>query len=68
MKIQLVKGVLGSFIENNEFYINGKVILVRKSLKEYAFLKWVAYLLVRGSDKAKYGAFKMVLDSQFYLD
>ena len=32
------------------------------------FEKWMAYLLIRGSDQAKYGTFKKGPQYQFYLD
>ena len=67
MKAQLGTRVLDQFVENQEEYRSLSDTTKEKEMKEAAFERWMAYLLLRGSDQTKYGTLLKGFTSQFSL-
>jgi hypothetical protein len=60
--------ILDKFVENTREYQDEADILKKDTLKEKAFQKWMAYLLMRNSDQNKYGTLLNGLISQFSME
>jgi hypothetical protein len=55
MKSHVGTGILDKFVENTREYQDETDQLLQQNMKDGAFNKWMAYLLIRNSDQAKYG-------------
>jgi hypothetical protein len=60
--------ILNKFIENTREYQEQEDAEKKKELKDGAFDKWMAYLLIRNSNQGKYGSLMNGLESQFSMD
>ena len=67
VKNQVGTKVLDQFVENQEEYRSLSDPKDQEELKKAAFAKWMAYLLIRGSNQAKYGTLLKGFTSQFSL-
>ena len=56
--------ILDRFVENTREYRDEKDVATQKEMKNGAFNKWMAYLLLRNSDQTKYGSMTNGLVSQ----
>ena len=65
-KSQMGTKLLEGFVENQAEY-QAASQTDKATLKNEAFEKWMAYLLIRGSDQAKYGSLIKGFVSQFSL-
>ncbi len=59
--------ILDKFVENTIEYREETDATLQQEMKDGAFDKWMAYLLIRNSDQAKYGSMMNGLVSQFSL-
>jgi hypothetical protein len=59
--------ILDNFVENTLEYRDESNATLKKEMKDGAFNRWMAYLLVRNSDQAKYGSLSNGLVSQFSM-
>ena len=59
--------VLKEFIENSKDYTTERNGTKKKKMKEEAFDRWMAYLLIHGSDQDKYGSLINNFVAQFSL-
>src|SRR5210317_1239889 len=66
-KSQIGTRLLDTFIEYQEDYVNETDDDEKKTMKTEAYEKWMAYLLIKGSDPTKYGMLQKNLTSQFSL-
>ena len=57
MKTHIGTDILDKFVENTKDYQDESDAAIRKLMKDQAFGKWMAYLLIRSSDQGKYGFF-----------
>jgi hypothetical protein len=60
--------ILDTFVENTRDYQDERDVDKQKIMKADAFNKWMAYLLIRNSDQAKYGSLMNGLVSQFSME
>ena len=60
--------ILDKFIENTCEYQDENDALKQQDMKDGAFDKWMAYLLIRNSDQSKYGSLVNGLVSQFSME
>jgi hypothetical protein len=60
--------MLDKFVENTREYREETGTENKKVIKAEAFNKWMAYLLIRNSDQAKYGSLMNGLVSQFSME
>jgi hypothetical protein len=60
--------MLDKFVENTREYREETGTENKKVMKAEAFNKWMAYLLIRNSDQAKYGSLMNGLVSQFSME
>jgi hypothetical protein len=66
-KSQIGKHILDKFVEQSEEYRNTTDAQEQTDMKSEAFEKWMAYLLMKGSDYTKYGSLIKGFVSQFSL-
>ena len=67
MKSHVGTDILDRFVENTIEYRNEADTTKQQELKDGAFDRWMAYLLIRNSDQAKYGSLSNGLVSQFSM-
>jgi hypothetical protein len=67
MKSHVGTDILDNFVENTLVYRDESNALIKQETKEGAFDRWMAYLLIRNSDQAKYGSLSNGLVSQFSM-
>jgi hypothetical protein len=60
--------MLDKFVENTREYQEEEEASKIKEMKDGAFNKWMAYLLIRNSNQSKYGSLLNGLVSQFSMD
>jgi hypothetical protein len=68
IKTTIGTDVLNDFVEHTEEYRNETVQEKKDELKEQAFERWCAYILIRNSNMSKYGSALASLASQFSLN
>ena len=68
MKSHVGTDILDKFVENTREYRDEIDTSQKEKLKEGAFEKWMAYLLIRNSDQSKYGTLMNGLVSQFSME
>jgi hypothetical protein len=68
MKSHVGTDILNKFVENTREYQEEEDALKMKEMRDGAFDKWMAYLLIRNSDQSKYGSILNGLVSQFSID
>mgnify|MGYP002176679840 FL=1 len=68
MKTHIGTDILDKFVENTKDYQDESDAAIRKLMKDQAFGKWMAYLLIRSSDQGKYGSLMTGLVSQFSME
>jgi hypothetical protein len=56
--------ILDKFVEKTREYQDEADKAAKKELKNRAFAKWMAYLMLRNSDQSKYGS---VMDGRTYI-
>jgi hypothetical protein len=66
MKSHVGSDILDKFVENTLAYRDESNALIKQEIKG-AYDRWMAYLLIRNSDQAKYGSFSLGLVSQFSM-
>ena len=59
--------IIDGLIENQNEYKNAADAQDRKQVKEKVYKRYLAFLLMKGSDQAKYGSICKSLGSQFFL-
>jgi hypothetical protein len=67
MKSHVGTDILDKFVENTLEYRDESNTTLKKEMKDGAFDRWMAYLLIRNSDQAKYGSLLNGLVSQFSI-
>ena len=67
MKSHVGTDILDKFVENTLEYRDETDTTLKKEMKYGAFDRWMAYLLIRNSDQAKYGSLSNGLMSQFSM-
>jgi hypothetical protein len=67
MKSHIGTDILDRFIENTLEYRDETDALSQQNMKDGAFDRWMAYLLIRNSDQSKYGSLSTGLVSQFSM-
>jgi hypothetical protein len=67
MKSQVGTDILDKFVENTLEYRDESNTTMKKEMKDGAFNRWMAYLLIRNIDQAKYGSLPNGLVSQFSM-
>jgi len=67
VKSYLGTSLLDHFIEHSEEYRDETDDAVKKTLKEDAFDRWMAYLLIKNCDQTKYGTLTKTFVSQYSL-
>ena len=67
MKSHVGTDILDKFAENTREYQDETDQLLQQNMKDGAFNKWMAYLLIRNSDQAKYGTVMKRLVLQFSM-
>jgi hypothetical protein len=67
VKMQFGDQILNYFIEQKAFYRELTDDNKKTEMKNNAFERWMAYLLIRGSDQSKYGLLLKAFVSQFSL-
>jgi hypothetical protein len=67
MKSHIGTDILDKFVENTREYQDETDQLLQQNMKDGAFNKWMAYLLIRNSDLAKYGTVMNGLVLQFSM-
>ena len=67
MKNYAGKSIVNDFAEHTDEYKKATTQAKRQQLKVEAFDKYMAYLLLKGSDQSKYGSLYSGLSSQFAL-
>jgi hypothetical protein len=68
MKTHIGTDILNKFDENTKDYQDETYVDIKKEMKDGAFGKWMAYLLVSSSDQGKYGSLMNGLVSQFSME
>jgi hypothetical protein len=68
MKTHIGTDILDKLVENTKDYQDETDVPKRKDMKDQAFGKWMAYLLILSSDQSKYGSLMTGLVSQFSLE
>jgi hypothetical protein len=59
--------ILDKFVKNTLEYRDESNTTLKQEMKDGAFNRWMAYLLIRNSDQAKYGSLSNGLVSQFSM-
>jgi hypothetical protein len=54
MKSHVGTNILDKFVKNTLAYQGESNALIKQEMKDRAFHRWMAYLLIRDSDQAKY--------------
>jgi hypothetical protein len=67
MKLHVGTDIRDKFVENTREYQDETDQLLQQNMKDGAFNKWMAYLLIRNSGQAKYGTMMNGLVSQFSM-
>jgi hypothetical protein len=67
MRSHVGTGILDKFVKNTLEYRDESNTTLKKEMKDGAFNRWMAYLLIRNSDQAKYGSLSNGLASQFSM-
>ncbi len=67
MKSHVGTDILDKFVENTLEYRDETDTTLKKEMKDGAFDRWMAYLLIRNSDQAKYGSLSNGLVSQISM-
>jgi hypothetical protein len=67
MKSHVGTDILDKFVENTLEYLDETDTTLKKEMKDEAFDRWMAYLLIRNSNQAKYGSLSNGLVSQFSI-
>jgi hypothetical protein len=67
MKSHAGTNILDKLVDNTLEYQDEPTTTLKKELKDGAFDKWMAYLLIRNSNQAKYGSLLNGLVSQFFM-
>jgi hypothetical protein len=67
MKSHVGTSILDKFVKNSREYQGKTDQLLQQNMKDGAFNKWMAYLLIQKSDQAKYGTVMNGLVSQFSM-
>jgi hypothetical protein len=67
MKSHVGTGILDKFVENTLEYRDESNATLKQTMKDGAFDRWMAYLLICNSDQAKYGSLSNGLVSQFSM-
>jgi hypothetical protein len=68
MKTHIRTDILNKFVENTKDYQDETDVDTKKEMKDGAFGKWMAYLLIRSSDQGKYRSLMNGLVSQFSIE
>ena len=55
--------ILDKFVENTRKYQETTEVEEKKELKDGAFDKWMAYLLIRNSDQSKYSSLLLITNT-----
>jgi hypothetical protein len=67
MKSHVGIDILDKFVEKTLEYRDESSTTLKQTMKDGAFGRWMAYLLIRNSDQAKYGSLSNGLASQFSM-
>jgi hypothetical protein len=67
MKSHVGTDILDKFVKNTLEYRDESNTTLKKEMKDGAFDRWMAYLLIRNSDQAKYGSLSNGLVLQFSM-
>jgi hypothetical protein len=67
MKSHMGTNILNKFVENTLEYWDESNATLKQEIKDRVFGKWIAYLLIRNSDQAKYGSLSNGFVSQFSM-
>jgi hypothetical protein len=67
MKSHVGTGILDKFVEKTLEYQDESNTTLKQEMKDGAFDKRMAYLLICNSDQAKYGSLSNGLVSQFFM-
>jgi hypothetical protein len=67
MKSHMGSNILNKFVENTLEYWDESNATLKQEIKDRVFGKWIAYLLIRNSDQAKYGSLSNGFVSQFSM-
>jgi antitoxin (DNA-binding transcriptional repressor) of toxin-antitoxin stability system len=67
MKSHVGTDILDKFVENRLEYRDESSTTLKQTMKDGAFDRWMAYLLIRNSNQAKYGSSSNRLVSQFSM-
>jgi hypothetical protein len=67
MKSHVGNNILDKFVKNTREYQDETDKLLQQNMKDGAYNKWMAYLLIQNSDQAKYGTVMNGLVSQFSI-
>ncbi len=68
MKTHIGTDILDKFVENTKDYQDKNDATLKKEMKDKAFAKWMAYLLIQSSNQGKYGSLMTGLASQFLME
>jgi uncharacterized protein (DUF4415 family) len=68
MKTHIGTDIFDKFIKNTKDYQDEVDFNKQKKMKDEAFGKWMAYLLIQSSDQGKYGSLMDTPVSQFSMD
>jgi hypothetical protein len=67
IKSQIGTDILDKFVDNTLEYRDATSTTLKQEMKDGALDRWMAYLLIRNSDQAKYGSLSNGLVSQFSM-
>jgi hypothetical protein len=67
MKSHIGTDILSKFVENTLKYCDETSTTLKQEMKHGAFDRWMAYLLIRNSNQAKYGSLSNELLLQFSM-
>ena len=67
MKSHIGTNILNKFVENTLEYRHATDTTLKQGMKDGAFDRWIAYLLINNSRQAKYGSLSNGLVSQFSM-
>jgi hypothetical protein len=67
MKSYVGTSILDKFVKNTLEYRNESNATLKQEMKDRAFYRWMAYLLIRNNNQAKYGLLSNGLVSQFLM-
>ena len=67
LKSHIGGDILNKFIENLPEYRHG-TMAEQREMKTEAFRRWMAYMMIRNSDQAKYGSLLNGMVSQFLMN